>query len=60
MELDGKTPEQAANLILERLALNEGKHKDYYTKPAATSGEAPKTSIPNNLPRLQPFFGRTD
>ena len=60
VELDGKTPEQAANLILERLALNEGKHKDYYTKPAATSGEAPKTSIPNNLPRLQPFFGRTD
>ncbi len=60
IELDDKTPEEAANLILERLALNEGKSKDFYQKPVATSGETPKTSIPNNLPRLQPFFGRTD
>jgi hypothetical protein len=32
IELDHKTPEQFARLILERLALNEGKPKDYYTK----------------------------
>ena len=30
MELDDKTPEQATARILERLALNEGKPKDYY------------------------------
>ena len=29
-ELDDKTPEQAANLILERLALNEGHPKEHY------------------------------
>jgi tetratricopeptide (TPR) repeat protein len=58
VELDHKTPEQAATLILERLALNEGKPKDHYTTPAAAGHPALKTSIPNNLPRLQPFFGR--
>ncbi len=49
IELDEMTPEQFATLILERLATNEAKPKDYYTT---------RTSIPNNLPRLQPFFGR--
>lgn len=57
VELDHKTPEQAAGLILERLAANEGFSKDHYTKP--TSPPVLKSSIPNNLPRLQPFFGRT-
>ncbi|HYE16355.1 MAG TPA: TIR domain-containing protein, partial [Pyrinomonadaceae bacterium] len=59
-ELDKKTPEQAARLILERLALNEGKPKDFYAKPSSPDSEArpAHTSIPNNLPRLQPFFGR--
>ena len=55
VELDLKTPEQAVALILERLALNEGHPKDHYTASAAPA----KTSTPNNLPRLQPFFGRT-
>ncbi len=32
VELDEKTPEQFATLILQRLAINEGKSKDYYTK----------------------------
>ncbi len=54
IELDHKTPEQAATLILERLALNERMPRDHYTK----NGEPEKTSIPNNLPRLQYFFGR--
>jgi tetratricopeptide (TPR) repeat protein len=59
VDLDHKTPEETAALILERLAINEGKPKEHYTKPI-TTGETPKTSIPNNLPRLQPFFGRTE
>ena len=35
-DLDDLTPEQTATLILERLALNEGKPKDHYTKPITT------------------------
>ena len=58
IELDDKTPEQVAMLILERLALNEGKPKNYYTSDATKSALPPNTIIPNNLPRLQPFFGR--
>jgi tetratricopeptide (TPR) repeat protein len=86
VELDKKTPKQAAALILERLALNEGNPKDQYVttvappsstrskaKPrklkAASRAKAAKSSIPkslralstpirNNLPHLQPFFGR--
>jgi tetratricopeptide (TPR) repeat protein len=60
VELDHKTPEQATVLILERLALNEDKPRDYYTAGAAPTNRPAKTSIPNNLPRLQPFFGRTE
>ena len=54
VELDHKSPEQAATLILERLAINEGWPKEHYTK----RDKKPNTSIPNNLPRLQYFFGR--
>lgn len=57
-DLDDLTPEQAANEFLERLAINEGKPKDHYTKPAVSNGATPRTSIPHNLPSLQPFFGR--
>jgi hypothetical protein len=60
IELDDKTPEQFATLILERLALNEGKPKDHYTKVAPTIVFTPCTSIPHNLPSLQPFFGREE
>jgi hypothetical protein len=56
IELDDKTPEQFATLILERLALNEGKPKDHYTTTVST----PRISIPHNLPALQPFFGREE
>lgn len=59
-ELDRRTPEQAAVRILERLALNEGKPKDHYTASATPTNRPAKTSTPNNLPRLQPFFGRTE
>ncbi len=68
IELDSKPPEQAAKLIFERLALNEGRPKDHYIKPSPTKDFYTKLSttqrvavptlIPNNLPRLQPFFGR--
>jgi len=58
MELDAMTPEEAAVRILERLALNEGKPKNHYTRSAPASAPVLSTSIPNNLPRLQPFFGR--
>lgn len=56
-DLDDLTPEQAATLILERLAVNEGRPKDHYTRPVVNRAPA-ATSTPNNLPRLQPFFGR--
>jgi tetratricopeptide (TPR) repeat protein len=52
IDLDDLTPEQTAQLILERLALNEG-------KPTSDARPA-QTSIPHNLPRLQSFFGRED
>src|ERR1041385_2144168 len=58
VELDDKTPEDLAALILERLALNEGEPKDFYAKQSPSDGVPRQTSIPNNLPRLQPFFGR--
>lgn len=60
VELDKKTPEETATLILERLALNEGHPKDHYTKPVAVTSPIFKSAVPNNLPRLQPFFGRTE
>jgi hypothetical protein len=60
IELDDKTPEQFATLILERLALNEGKPKDHYTKLTPTTVSSPRISIPHNLPSLQPFFGREE
>jgi tetratricopeptide (TPR) repeat protein len=58
IDLDNKTPDQFAGLILERLALNEGRGKDHYTKSATIVSGGPRTSIPHNLPWLQPFFGR--
>jgi hypothetical protein len=57
IELDDKTPDDLAKLILERLAVNEGKPRDHYTKPPSFNARPAQTSIPNNLPRLQPFNG---
>ena len=59
-DLDELTPAQAADEILKRLAINEGKTEDYYTVEDEKSEGPLSTTIPNNLPRLQPFFGRTD
>jgi len=52
------TPDEAADGILERLALNEGLPKDHYKTAAKDGGERQRTCTPNNLPRLQYFFGR--
>lgn len=54
-DLDELSPQQAADEILERLAINEGLPKDHY-KPSARGSK--RAAIPNNLPRLQYFFGR--
>src|ERR1044072_5904243 len=59
-DFDGMTPSQAANEILERLAINEGHAKDHYSTPLTRDAKWPFTSIPNNLPRLQPFYGRSE
>jgi len=60
VELDHKTPQQTATLILERLALNEGKPKSYYMTGGVSPSQPATTSTPNNLPRLQSFFGRAE
>ena len=61
IELDLKTPERFATLILERLALNEGKPKDHYTLARSPSSFIlPTSSFSSSLPALQPFFGRTE
>ncbi len=59
-DLDDLTPAQAADGILERLAINEGQPSDFYAGADMSSTPAPSTTIPNNLPRLEPFFGRTE
>jgi tetratricopeptide (TPR) repeat protein len=57
LDLDSETPESTATELLKRLAINEGKPEDHYLSPDATSPHLAST-IQNNLPRLQPFFGR--
>jgi len=57
-DLDDLAPDQTATLILERLALNEGLPKEHYKTDFKDGSERQRTSIPNNLPRLQYFFGR--
>ncbi|HEV7405799.1 MAG TPA: tetratricopeptide repeat protein [Chthoniobacteraceae bacterium] len=57
-DLDDLTAEEAAAEILERLALNEGRPKGFYQTPAKADPLPLRSATPNNLPRLQPFFGR--
>lgn len=54
-DLDDLSHQQAADLILQRLALNEGLPIDHYL---AQSSGSKRAAIPNNLPRLEMFFGR--
>ena len=60
IELDGRDPTAIATLILERLALNEEKPRGHYVDVRTVSAPLlPLTiTIPNNLPRIQSFFGR--
>jgi len=58
IDFDDSTPDRAADLILERLALNEGHPKEHDTGDSTSGGRRLHTSTPNNLPRLQSFFGR--
>jgi hypothetical protein len=48
-ELDEQTPHQFAILILERLAINNGKQRDYYTK-------RPRSNLPTQV--YSAFLGR--
>jgi len=60
VELDDKTPEQAATLILERLAINQGRPKDHYLPLPSEEDTVRATATTYNLPRIPPFFGRED
>ena len=60
VDFDEKTPEQAAAVILERFALNEGKVADHYASGSDDHSIPSKTTTPNNLPRLPSFYGRAD
>ena len=60
IELDRKTPAEFAALILERLALNEGRPKSYYAADSTSAAPRVGANISNNLPRLQYFFGREE
>lgn len=57
-DLDELPPEEAASVILERLAFNEGRPQDYYTQALAGDGETQSPPVPNNLPCLPHFYGR--
>lgn len=50
IDLDHKTPEQFANLILERLALNQGHSKDFYTRNSLADPDWPLESPPLHWP----------
>src|SRR5919205_1093553 len=45
IELDDKTPEYLVTRILERLALNEGRPKNFYTRPTTSEARVAHTDI---------------
>ncbi|HEX7956846.1 MAG TPA: DUF4062 domain-containing protein, partial [Pyrinomonadaceae bacterium] len=51
-----KSAEELQRLVFQ--ALSEFKSRQQRAADAATDARPARTSIPNNLPRLQPFFGR--
>ena len=53
VQLDEKTPEEAAALIVERFNANRSENS-----PRTKAVTKRVATVPNNLPRLQPFFGR--
>lgn len=58
VELDGRKPEDIRDLILERLESIDERCKNGEAAIVSSADRPAKTSTPNNLPRLQPFFGR--
>ncbi len=60
IELEDKTPGQTAALILERLAALDQRRQEEESARSAASARPLSTTIPNNLPRLQAFFGREE
>ncbi len=60
IELDHKTPAQAAALIVERYELLQPKPKKNPAPKAKPITKSHRISIPNNLPHLPYFFGRTE
>ena len=60
VELDHKTPEQAADAHPRTPRPERGAPKEHYKTASKDGSERPRTSVPNNLPRLQPFFGREE
>jgi len=50
IDLDDKSPEETVTLILERLAINEGQHKDYYSATRATDLDWPDLAPPLDWP----------
>lgn len=64
-DLDELTPAEAASEVLERLALNEGRPASFYAakkrkSKSSKSSQPVGTTTPNNLPRLEYFFGRSE
>ncbi|HEX8845355.1 MAG TPA: DUF4062 domain-containing protein [Pyrinomonadaceae bacterium] len=51
-----KSAEELHRLVFQ--ALSEFKNRQQHAAVAVTDARPAQTSIPNNLPRLQPFFGR--
>jgi tetratricopeptide (TPR) repeat protein len=62
VELDLKSPDDAAKLILKRLKANgiDTRKRRRKAVPAIETNVSGTTITPNNLPRLQFFFGRAD
>ncbi len=60
IELDGRKPEEIRDLILERLTLIDERREVAEAPSVSSTDGSAKTSIPHNLPTLQPFFGRED
>jgi tetratricopeptide (TPR) repeat protein len=58
VELDRKSPDEVAKLVIQRLKSNVIVTKRRKRAAKSIVGVAEMTSTPNNLPRLQYFFGR--
>jgi tetratricopeptide (TPR) repeat protein len=60
VELDGKSPEAAAKLIIQRLTSNGVDTTRRRRAAKAVPSAIGTTATPNNLPRLHSFFGRAE